>query len=329
MRIANAIRLIEKIHRVAQKIPLRFENAVPLSRLGFLPEHFLVRLVQDGHHLQIGRQRRPVRDRVNRQPPVMQGLQQRLVNDPAQGDQVIRLHLAGIFIRIIQPQPAPINGVRLGQTPVQRAILFIHRLRKFGVNFVPVPEHQCIRPFRRRDRVEQSCEIGSPRAEKRHHFLRPAGLVIHVCIVQVRPHLVLKEPGKFTVNQYVVFVVFQAVIAQQFNAVFHPAPAVGGILKFHRNVVGHVPTLKQPDLRERGLQLRDPVRQLCRLEKLVVLLQIIGANPEKIGNNAAKAAERNRGERQHRRCIFQHGITSEPQGVSILVQPSLHAPGGK
>jgi hypothetical protein len=35
-------------------------------------------------------------------------------------------------------------------------------------------------------------------------------------------------------------------------------------------------------------QLRDPVRQLRGLEKLVVLLQIVGANPEKLEINPRK-----------------------------------------
>ena len=85
----------------------------------------------------------------------------------------------------------------------------------------------------------------------------------------------------------------------------HPAPAVGKILELDGNVVGHVPRLKQPDLREMRLQIRDPVGELRHLEKFVVLLQIIGADPEQVRDQAAKTAQRHRRERQHRRRVFQ------------------------
>src|ERR1039458_2596154 len=115
----------------------------------------------------------------------------------------------------------------------------------------------------------------------------------------------------------------------EFDAALHPTPAVGKILELHRNVVGHVPGLKQPDLREGRLQFGDPVGKLRGLEKFVVLLQIVGANPKEIGNQAAKAAERDRGERQHGRRIFQHGHVRQAQRVAVMVQRLLHLAGAK
>ena len=81
----------------------------------------------------------------------------------------------------------------------------------------------------------------------------------------------------------------------------HPAPAVGVVLELHRNVVGHVPGLDQPDLDKMRLKLGDPICQLGHLEKFVVILQVVGANPERIGNQSAESAQRHRGESQNRR----------------------------
>ena len=53
------------------------------------------------------------------------------------------------------------------------------------------------------------------------------------------------------------------------------------------------------------LQIRDPVRELGGLEKFVVLLQVVRADPKKIGDQTAKAAECDRGERQHWRRVLQ------------------------
>src|SRR5262249_1146843 len=62
-----------------------------------------------------------------------------------------------------------------------------------------------------------------------------------------------------------------------------------------------------PDLSEGRFKLGDPVGQLHHFKILAVVLQIVGANPQRVGNQTAKAAERDGGESEHRRSVFQQG----------------------
>ena len=56
-------------------------------------------------------------------------------------------------------------------------------------------------------------------------------------------------------------------------------------------------------------------------------LQIVGANPEKIGNQPAKTAQRDRRERQHRRRVFQHRRARQAELLAVAVQRLLHPAG--
>ena len=106
-----------------------------------------------------------------------------------------------------------------------------------------------------------------------------------------------------------------------------PAPAVGEVLELDGDVVGHVPGLHEPDLDEMRLELGDPVRQLGHLEELVLVLQVVGANPERVGDQPAKAAQRDRGEGQHRRRILQRLHAGQAQLVAVAVERLLHEAG--
>ncbi|MPN38098.1 hypothetical protein SDC9_185622 [bioreactor metagenome] len=157
------------------------------------------------------------------------------------------------------------------------------------------------------------------------HLVRPNLLVQHVRIVEVLSHLMLEEPGQFPINQDLIRIVGQSLVAQQGDAPFHPSPAVRIVLKLDGDVVGHVPSLHQPDLDEMRLEFGNPVSQLGHLEKLVLLLQIIGTDPQNIGDQSAKAAQCNGGECQHRRGILQRLHSGQVQLNTVAVQRHLHA----
>ena len=116
----------------------------------------------------------------------------------------------------------------------------------------------------------------------------------------------LEEPGQLAVDERLVRVVAQAVVAQQLDARARPsASGRESRLELDGDVVGHVPGLHEPDLDEMRLELGDPVGQLRHLEELVLVLQVVGAHPERVGDQPAKAAQRHGGEGQHRRRVFQ------------------------
>ena len=261
----------------------------------------------------------------------MKRLQHGLVDIAAHGDQIIRLHLAGVFPGRLQAARAPVNCVRLGEPPVERAIAIINGLRECRVHFVFAQEHLGISPGFGGGRVDQAVQISSLRAEQRRHFRRPLPFIKLVPVVKVCPHLVLKKPGQLAIEKGIVRVVAQAVIPQQFDAAFHPAPAVRKIagpilLELDRDVIGHIPGLEEPDLGETRLQLGDPGGQLRRLEKLVVLLQVVGPDPKHVGDQAAEAAQRNRRKSQHGRRIVQRPHPRQPQPLPVAIQGLLHLP---
>ena len=66
-----------------------------------------------------------------------------------------------------------------------------------------------------------------------------------------------------------------------------------------------------------------PVRQLEHLEIFVLLLQVVHADPQQVGNQSAKTAQRHRGDRQHRRRALQLRETRQSQLVPLLHQHSL------
>ena len=254
-------------------------------------------------------------------------LQHGLINVAAQPDQIFRVHLVRVLLRLGQPIRTPVNRMRFRQPPVERTPFGIHIFREHRINLVFFAEPQRVGPVPGGLRIDERFEICSVRAKKRRHFHGPLLFEIHVGVVEVLAHFVLKEPRQFAVNQNVIRVVTQTVVAQQFDGALDPAPTVGKILELDGNVVGHVPRLKQPDLREMRLQVRDPIRQLRRLEILVVQLQIIGAHPEQIGNQPAETAQRDRRERQHRRRVLQGRRPHQPELIAVAVQRLLHAAG--
>ena len=118
----------------------------------------------------------------------------------------------------------PVNRVRLGQPPVERAVLLVHFFGEHRVNlvfFAQARAHWSVPPaVCGLINVGKVCPV---RAEERRHFRRPLLLVIHVRVVEVLPHLVLEKPGQFAVDQHVVRVVTQALVAQQFDAALAPS----------------------------------------------------------------------------------------------------------
>ncbi len=172
-------------------------------------------------------------------------------------------------------------------------------------------------------RGDQFVEIGRVGGEDLGHLIGPLLLVVHVGVIEIGPHLVLEEPGQFAIDESLVGVVTQALVAQQLDAPLHPAPAIGEILELDRDVVSHVPGLHQPNLDEMRFELGDPVGQLRHFEEFVLVLQVAGANPERVGNQAAKTAQRHGGEGQHRRRVFQRRHESQSKLLTVAVERIL------
>jgi hypothetical protein len=74
-------------------------------------------------------------------------------------------------------------------------------------------------------------------------------------------------------------------------------------------------------------ELHDPVGQLDLFEELVLLLQVHGANPERVRDQAAKAAQSHGGQREHRRRALELDITAEPHGFPVAVEAALDEAG--
>ena len=81
-----------------------------------------------------------------------------------------------------------------------------------------------------------------------------------------------------------------------------------------------------PDGHDVRLELRNPVRELHHLEILAVLLQLRGANPERVGDQAAKAAEHLRRERQHGRRILQRLQARDADGRALAIEHRQQEP---
>src|SRR5208283_2664907 len=108
----------------------------------------------------------------------MKRLEHGLVYDAAQSDQIIRIDFVGMFLGLLQSLRAPVDRMGLGQTPVERAVFFVHLLGEFRINFVFFTQEQRIGAGRGRRRVDQVGEVGSARSKKRVHFILPLVFVI-------------------------------------------------------------------------------------------------------------------------------------------------------
>ena len=262
---------------------------------------------------------------VHLQPTALETQQHVLVDGPAQLHEIVGVDLAGVALRGLKPRHGPINGMGLGQPPFERAVTGVHVFHQLRIHFEFFPQQRGALFFIIRLGMDQFVKIRLAHFTKHlGHSVRPLLLVINVRVIQVRADLVLEKPGKLLMDQRIVRIVFQPFVAQQLNAALQPAPAVGKILELDRDVVGHVPGLKNPDLRKMRLEFRDPVGELHHLEKLVLLLQIVCANPEQVGDQPAKSAQRDRRKRQYRRGIFQRLGVREAEPVAVAVHGGLH-----
>jgi hypothetical protein len=145
-----------------------------------------------------------------------------------------------------------------------------------------------------------------------------------VGIIEVLTHLELKEPGQFRVKERLLGIVAQCFIPQQFHPALHPAPAVPVIAELHGNIECHVPRLDRPHLDDVGLELRDPIRELDHFEELPFFLHLVGANPQRVGDQASKPAEHLGREREHRRRILERFDARNAQGGALAVEHRLN-----
>ena len=74
-----------------------------------------------------------------------------------------------------------------------------------------------------------------------HHLLADHVLVITLGVVEHIADFVLVNPAEFAVEQRVVGVVVERLVADEFNSALHPAPAVDGRSVGDGDVVCHVP----------------------------------------------------------------------------------------
>ena len=79
----------------------------------------------------------------------------------------------------------------------------------------------------------------------------------------------------------------------------------------------------RPNGDEVRFKFSDPIGELNQLKKLVFVLQLGGANPQRIGDQPAKTAERNRREREHRRRVFERRDARQTERRTIAVQRPL------
>ena len=170
-----------------------FLDAVSHVVTGFFRIHFFVGIIDFGHQVEVRNQFIRLVERIADDPSVMKRLEHGLINDAAQLDQIIRVHLVRVFLRLGQAKRTPVNRVRFRQPPVERTPFGIHFFREHRINLVFFAEQKRVGPIPGGLRMEQCVKIRSVRAEKRRHFLGPLLFEIHVCVVEVLAHFVLKE----------------------------------------------------------------------------------------------------------------------------------------
>ena len=197
----------------------------------------------------------------------------------------------------------PINSVGFRQAPFERPVTVIGLFHFTRVHFVVDAKAFGSRAASFGGGVDQFVEIRTARSKEIIHRPGPFMFIDHVRVVHILAHLELEEPGQFAVHQRISRIIAQAIVAKQFDPALDPPPPVIGIGEFDGNIEGHVPGLDDPDLSEARFQFRDPVGQLNHFKIFAVLLQVVGPNPKRVGDEATEAAERDRGESQHRRGV--------------------------
>ena len=84
-------------------------------------------------------------------------------------------------------------------------------------------------------------------------------LVIQVRIVAEAVDLVRKPPSQFLVENQVVGVVTNALVANKINALVDQPPALFGSTGHHREVVSQVVTMERPHFAKAWLQFGDEI----------------------------------------------------------------------
>ena len=299
---------------------MRGPETLLLVLSGLLLDAPLVSRVDFGHQHQIGPQPEVFRRHIGHRPPQFStphaSLLHALIDGAPQRFLVRRLGFDAAQFR-------PINGVGVGQAPIQRPVLLIYFLDELGVHFVNVAHFA--RPFAlvRRLRMEEGLDIRMP-PQDILHVLRQPQFVVHVGVVQVESHLVLVEPGKVAIEECFGWIDGDGVVAQQLDATLDPMPAVLRVLELDGDVVSHVPGLDAPDIDEMRFQLGDPIGQLHHVEVFVLVLHLVGANPQGVGDKAPEAAQRHGGEGQGGRGVIQRGEPGQTQFRAVQIDPILH-----
>jgi hypothetical protein len=123
--IRLAIGGIQEIHGVADEIPVRAFNVIAGS--GLLLYRFLVRLVDLGDDFEVRPEIKLLGQRVGDQPAMTEARLHGLENIAPHLNQILHFHLVRVQPGSFQSTRSPVDGVRLGQTPLQRAIEVVHR----------------------------------------------------------------------------------------------------------------------------------------------------------------------------------------------------------
>jgi hypothetical protein len=72
-----------------------------------------------------------------------------------------------------------------------------------------------------------------------------------------------------------------------------------------------------------GFELGDPIGELSGLEEFVVVLEVIGTNPEDVGDEAPEATEGDGGEGEDRRGIIKRFDAGQAEFVAVTVKGVL------
>ena len=304
LRFSESVVRVEQVNGFLQKIPVRLFDDDLLVRL--LREHSRITVLRQPDLPQVRPEGVGAVQTFRDDPSAHDVHVQALVDDAPERDEIL-------LVGFLQPDHRPVNRARFRQPPLHRAVQLVRLFHHGGIHLQLVAEELDALTRLRGLRVEQLVVVRPAATEHARDFLRPLVFIDEMRIIEVLPHLVLEEPGELAVEQRLLGIIADALIAQQLDALLHPAPAVVGIAELDRDVVGHVPALHEPDLDERRFQLGNPVGELHLLEILVLLLQVACANPERIRDQATKPAQRHRRKRQHRRRVLQRRHARQAQ----------------
>ena len=101
-----------------------------------------------------------------------------------------------------------------GQAPFERAVALVHFFHHPRVHLIFIGQQAKPMPGVGGLRIDEFVEVWFDLSKHSRHFVGPFLLVIHVGVIQVLAHFVLEKPAQLAIEERLIGVVAQALVAQ-------------------------------------------------------------------------------------------------------------------